>query len=122
MSTLSTLSLLAILLAIFSGACASSTNLAARLDESTLAVQTIHDAEVGGASQSEQAADLLARAKSSVEYAHHLPGDPDHARRLYTMAQVDAELAVVITRRDAERKQTALFRARHATALSMVAP
>jgi hypothetical protein len=110
------------LFAICGGACASSTNLPARIDESTLAIQTIHDAEAGGASQSEQAADLLARAKSSVEYARHLPGDPDHARRLYTMAQVDAELAVVIMRRDAGRKQLASFEARNGTSLSMVSP
>jgi hypothetical protein len=109
------------LLTLGGGACASTTNLSARLDESALAVQTIHDAEVAGAGQSEQAADLLARAKSSVEYARHLPGDPEHARRLYTMAQADAELAVVITRRDAERKQVALVQTRQTTALSAVA-
>jgi hypothetical protein len=117
-----TISALALLSISWSGACASSNHLEATLDETSLAIQTIHDADGAGAGNCEKAADLVARAKAAVAYAQHLPGDPDHARRLYMSAQVDAELALLLTRRDAHAQRMALVDAHHATAVSAVTP
>jgi hypothetical protein len=92
----------AVVLTLIAG-CAS-TRVDATFDESTLAAQAIHDAEEAGAAQCPSAAHLLDSAKDAQTYAQHVPGDPEHARRLYMRAHVDAELAIVQTRRSAHQR------------------
>jgi hypothetical protein len=97
---------LSLLAASLGVGCASS-QAPSQWSDMTLAERTIRDAAAAGATHVPVPADLLARATSAVEYAHHLPGDPDHAHRLCEQAQVDAELATVLTRVDAiERRAT----------------
>jgi len=97
---------LSLLAASLGVGCASS-QAPSQWSDMTLAEHTIRDAAAAGAMRVAVPADLLARATSAVEYAHHLPGDPDHAHRLCAQAQVDAELATVLTRVDAiERRAT----------------
>jgi hypothetical protein len=83
--------------------CASA-RVDATFDEATLAAQTIRDAEAAGAARCPSAAHLLESAKDEEAYARHVPGDPEHARRLYRRAQVDAELAIVQTRRSEHQR------------------
>lgn len=85
-------------------ACASVKRKDLLVAEGNLARQTIREAEVTGAARSPTGGESLARAKAAVAYAERLPGDPDHAKRLYMRAQVDAELALVLTRRTAQER------------------
>jgi hypothetical protein len=94
------LGVLSLAVALWGGACASAPPVT---PEASLAFQTIQDADVAGAARCPRAAERLDAAKSEADYARHLPGDVEHARRLYLRAQADAELAVVLTRRDAQK-------------------
>lgn len=83
--------------------CASS-HMETSFDEAGLAAQTIRDAQAAGARECPAAADSLNRAEDAMTYAQHVPGDPEHARRLYMRALVDAQLAIVLTRREAQQR------------------
>ena len=75
-----------------------------RTDESTSAIRA---AEEVGASEVPRAALHLQLAKESLEKATRLSedGDEDEAKSLLTRAEADAELAVVLSREDAEKAE-----------------
>ena len=75
-----------------------------RTDESTSAIRA---AEEVGASEVPRAALHLQLAKESLEKATKLSenGDKDEARSLLMRAEADAELAVVLSREEAEKQE-----------------
>jgi Domain of unknown function (DUF4398) len=65
----------------------------------------IREAEAAGAAaEPPDAVVYLREAKSAFAYAQHLPGDPDHARRVLMRAQADAELALALAQFEAQKR------------------
>jgi hypothetical protein len=85
--------------------------------------EVIREAEAAGAADGPpEAAQRLSDAKSEFEYSQHLPLYPDRARELAAKAQVDADAALALAKRQADEQLAVRQVERHELLVGAVTP